>query len=74
MLITEAEAAKMLCTTPATLRVQRATGQKKNGAPVVPFIRMGRKIAYDTLDIEQYIDAHRVDPTGGGREGVVWIR
>ncbi len=64
MLVTETEAAKMLCTTPATLRVSRAVGQKRNGAPVVPFIRMGRKIAYDVKDIEAYIDAHRVQPGG----------
>lgn len=76
MLISEKQAAEMLLTTAATLRVQRATnGQrvdKKTGrtiksAPVVPYLKIGRKIVYDTRDIEQYLNSCRVDPTGGGR-------
>ena len=73
MLVDEKRAAEMLCTTAATLRVQRATnGQrvdKKTGriiqsAPVCPYLRIGRKIAYDTRDIEQYLDACRVKVGG----------
>jgi hypothetical protein len=64
-----------LLTTAATLRVQRATngqrvdtktGKTIQSAPVVPYIRMGRKIAYDVKDIEAYINAHRVQPGNGG--------
>ena len=66
MLISEKQAAEMLLTTAATLRVQRCEGRNRNCAPVVPFIRMGRKIAYDTRDIEAYINAHRVQPGNGG--------
>lgn len=67
MLVNERRAAEMLCTSPATLRVQRCVGQKRNGAPICPFVKIGRKIAYDTVDIEKYIDAHRINPEGGAR-------
>lgn len=69
MLVDEKKAAELLCTTAATLRVQRATnGQrvdKKTGriiqcAPVCPYLKIGRKIAYDTRDIEQYLEGCRV--------------
>lgn len=69
MLVDEKRAAEMLCTTAATLRVSRATnGQrvdKKTGriiqcAPVCPYLKIGRKIAYDTADIQAYLDACRV--------------
>ena len=66
MLVNEKRAAEMLCTTSATLRVHRCMGQRPNGAPVCPYLKIGRKIAYDTLDIERYLDAFRVNPQSGG--------
>jgi predicted DNA-binding transcriptional regulator AlpA len=55
-LLKEAEAAAMLRRPPGTLRDWRHRGEGP------PYVRIGRLVAYVRSDLEDYIDAHRVDP------------
>ena len=56
-LVTEAEAAAILSTTPGTLKQDRHAGGFG-----LPFVRLGRAIRYDLAEIERYIEANTVRP------------
>ena len=57
-LVSETEAAKFLGCTKFCLRSWRT---KKIG---VPYVRVGRLCRYRISDLQQFLDAHRVEPVG----------
>lgn len=57
-LLNEAEAAAVLRRPPGTLTQWRCKGQGP------PYIKVGHLVTYQRADLEAFIDAHRVDPTG----------
>ena len=56
-LMTQAEAAAYLGTTPATMNTWRHYGKDK-----IPFIRWGNRIRYRKEDLDAWIQAHIVNP------------
>jgi hypothetical protein len=44
------------------IRVGTLRNARSAGLPGPPFVRLGRCVRYDLDDIENYIQAHRVDP------------
>ena len=57
-LLTTRQAAEILGTTEAALRVERAKGRSD-----VPYVRTGKKrVRYDPAAIAAYIEAHTVTP------------
>lgn len=65
-LLNEKEAAARLHVAPITLRKQRCIGATPGGLPLIPWVKLGCRIGYIESDIDAIIQAHRVDPTGGG--------
>jgi hypothetical protein len=57
-LVSEVEAAEILDVTKFCLRSWRT---KKIG---VPYVRVGRLCRYRVSDLQQFLDAHRVEPGG----------
>jgi hypothetical protein len=56
--VSEVEAAEFLGVTKFCLRSWRT---KKTG---VPYVRVGRLCRYRISDLQQFLDAHRVEPRG----------
>jgi len=56
-LLTPAEAADLLRTTPGTLNVWRCTGRV-----TLPYIQRGRSVLYRRADIEKYLDRETITP------------
>ncbi len=61
-LMKEAQAAKYLDLSVSTLRQQRMKKRRKSGMTRVPYIRIGRNIRYDLVDLDEWIVSHRVVP------------
>ena len=61
-LLTETETADYLNLSRSTLRQQRMKKQRKSGMTRVPFIRIGRNIRYDLVDLDEWIVSQRVVP------------
>jgi hypothetical protein len=55
-LLNEKEVAAMLSVSPIMLRKQRCIGQTPGGAPVVPFVKMGKRVRYVEADVIQYVE------------------
>lgn len=58
LLLTQAEAARLLGTTVGTLNTWRHQGKT-----LVPYIRWGRRIRYRKCDIEAFLTNNLVPPT-----------
>lgn len=56
-LLTEHEAADFLRLSVKTLRKQRCEGAHANGLPLVPFVRLGRAVRYDLLDLQRFVES-----------------
>jgi len=61
-LLTETETADYLNLSRSTLRQQRMKKRRKSGMTRVPYIRIGRNIRYDVIDLDEWIVSHRVVP------------
>ena len=61
-LLTETETADYLNLSRSTLRQQRMKKRRKSGMTRVPYIRIGRAIRYDLVDLEEWIVSQRVVP------------
>lgn len=55
-LLNEKEVAAMLSVSPIMLRKQRCIGETPGGAPVVPFVKMGKRVRYVEADVIQYVE------------------
>lgn len=53
LIITPAEASKLLRTPEATLSKWRSTGDHN-----IPYLKIGRNIRYRTADLKKWLDAH----------------
>ena len=62
-LLTTKEAAKYLGLGEGYLRELRMNGDRKNRLSPPPFIRSGRAVRYDIRDLDEWIEANRIDPT-----------
>ena len=56
------QAAVYLGVSEQTLRKQRSTGPRPRGMPVVPFVRVGRRILYIIEDLDRWLESHRLAP------------
>lgn len=61
-LLTTKDAARYLGRTPAALRAQRCAGPRPNGAPPIPYVKIGKRVYYDLHVLDEYIAHHRVEP------------
>jgi len=61
-LLTETETAVYLNLSRSTLRQQRMKKRRKSRMTRVPYIRIGRNIRYDVIDLDEWIVSHRVVP------------
>ena len=60
-LMNEKEVASFLGLKPQTLAIWRMRKEK------IPFVRMGRRIAYRREDVEKWLEAQRAQVEGAGR-------
>lgn len=60
MLINEKQAAELLGLSAATLRIQRSIGERPGGLPLIPYVKLGRSVRYDSDELQSLVDAHRV--------------
>lgn len=58
---TELEAAEYLGLHPTTLRKARMEGHRTKRCPAPPFVRLGRAIRYLRVDLDKFLNQHRVD-------------
>ena len=61
-LLTETETAVYLNLSRSTLRQQRMKKRRKSRMTRVPYLRIGRNIRYDVIDLDEWIVSHRVVP------------
>ena len=61
-LLTEAAAATYLSISRSTLREQRMKKRRNSRMTRVPYIRIGRNIRYDVIDLDEWIMSQRVVP------------
>lgn len=60
-LLTEEEAARYLGVSRGFLRISRMDGNRRKRTPAPPFVKIGtRGIRYDLIDLDEWIDAHKV--------------
>lgn len=55
-LLNEKEVAAMLSVSPIMLRKQRCIGQTPGGAPLVPWLKLGKRVRYVEADVIQYVE------------------
>jgi predicted DNA-binding transcriptional regulator AlpA len=64
-LIPEPDAAHLLGVSPGTLKAARLHRLPSNPLRDLPHVRIGRTVRYRRSDIESWIEANTVQPSGG---------
>ncbi len=55
-LLTERQVAEILSVSPIMLRKQRCIGETPGGAPLVPWLKLGKRVRYVEADVIQYVE------------------
>jgi hypothetical protein len=58
-LLNEKEVAAMLSVSPIMLRKQRCLGETPGGAPLVPWLKLGKRVRYIEADVVEYVERLR---------------
>jgi predicted DNA-binding transcriptional regulator AlpA len=58
-LLTESEAANYLRVSRSLLRQQRMRSSRDSSIPLVPFIRLGRHVRYDIVELDAWIEQQK---------------
>lgn len=59
-LLTEVETSRYIGMSRVYLRRARSEGNRDGRTPAPPYVRIGRSIRYDLLDLDSWIQAHKV--------------
>jgi hypothetical protein len=62
-LLTEDVAAKRIGMSTAFLRMARLRGVVGGRTPAPAFLKLGRSVRYDAVDLDHWLQARRIDPS-----------